>query len=220
MLGTISEGSVHDTEADIAGDRKALETFFKSLQGDQWRRNGNWMSDKPLSEWMGVEVEHERVVSISLKNNSLRGEIPPEIRGLTRLKSLMLSENFICGVIPAELGQCCSLERVMLDDNELVGEIPGELGSLTRLTHLYAGENKLEGEVPEELGCCEALRNLSLWGNQLRSEFPSESFSELENLCFLDLHNNHFQPECIAAIEEKVTGTLLAHNIILSGQAR
>ena len=105
-LGAICENSVNDVEADMAGDRKALEALYTSTKGEQWRRNDNWMTDKPLSEWVGVEVESERVVNLTLKNNSLRGEIPTVIGKLGKLKKLILSENFICGHLPSELGQC------------------------------------------------------------------------------------------------------------------
>jgi hypothetical protein len=209
---------VHDAEADSATERSALVALYNSTQGTQWRRSTNWLSSKPVAEWYGVEVESERVVKVGLKNNSLRGVIPPIIGKLRKLKTLVLSENFLTGIVPSELGDCSSLERVMLDDNELEGELPGELGGLGRLTHLYLGENRLEGEVPEELGCCDSLRNLSVWGNKLTGPFPVEAFEGCEGLCFLDVHHNHFTQEEVEELEEGFGGQLLGHNIITSGQ--
>jgi len=41
---------------------------------------------------------------LSLDNNELSGEIPPEIGELTALETLNLSENKLTGSIPSELG--------------------------------------------------------------------------------------------------------------------
>ena len=55
----------------------------------------NWLTDKPLSEWSGIEV-HENsnskfiIKEIDLYLNNLKGEIPKEIGKLINLKRLHL----------------------------------------------------------------------------------------------------------------------------------
>ena len=68
----------------IYTEREILEIFYKSTNGPSWKRNDNWLSDKPLSEWYGITI-HENsnekfiVKEIKLGFNKLSGEIPKEI---------------------------------------------------------------------------------------------------------------------------------------------
>ena len=38
-------------------DRDALVTLYNATSGDNWANNDNWLSDKPLGEWHGVDVD-------------------------------------------------------------------------------------------------------------------------------------------------------------------
>ena len=38
-------------------ERTALVSIYESSGGDSWTRNDNWCSDKPLSDWYGVETD-------------------------------------------------------------------------------------------------------------------------------------------------------------------
>ena len=82
---------------------------------------------------------------LSLGQNRLSGEIPPELGNLTNLGILALGENELSGEIPPELGNLTSLVILELWENELTGEIPPELGSLTNLEHLSLSGNQLSG---------------------------------------------------------------------------
>ena len=70
---------------------------------------------------------------------------------LVNLRSLSLRENQLTGEIPPELGSLANLKRLRLHDNQLTGEIPAELGRLTNLTVLYLHGNLLTGCVPAGL---------------------------------------------------------------------
>ena len=37
-------------------DREALIDFYKATNGDNWKNNENWCSDKPLKEWYGIKT--------------------------------------------------------------------------------------------------------------------------------------------------------------------
>ena len=41
-------------EYDERESRKALIEFYQAMDGDNWERNDNWCSDKPIWEWYGV----------------------------------------------------------------------------------------------------------------------------------------------------------------------
>lgn len=55
-------------------DRDALVALYNATEGGRWRRNKNWNTDAPLSEWHGVKVNDQgRVVELSLSRNNLQG---------------------------------------------------------------------------------------------------------------------------------------------------
>jgi len=68
-----------DTAEDDEHEREMLIAFYQSTNGDNWTRNDNWCSDKPISLWYGIETYYHaasaknRVLSIKLPNNNLTG---------------------------------------------------------------------------------------------------------------------------------------------------
>ena len=137
-------------------DEAALVALYNATDGPNWRRNTNWLTDAPLSDWDGVSatrltlngrVEGECVHRLSLGSNQLSGEIPSELGNLLKLQNLDLSSNWLSGEIPSELGNLLRLQRLDLSGNRLSGEIPAELGNLANLEHLYLDDNQLSGRI-------------------------------------------------------------------------
>ena len=57
--------------------RQALIDLYETTGGDQWRRNDNWCTDAPLSEWYGVRVDaYGDLASLYLSSNGLKGCLP------------------------------------------------------------------------------------------------------------------------------------------------
>ena len=163
------------------GERVALVALYNATDGDNWKDNTNWLSDRPLGEWHGVStkstVRGERVRSLNLQVNDLSGTLPPELGYLSELETLFIlssgnSDKQIKGPIPPELGNLSNLDYLNLQSNGLSGVIPPELGKLSNLTWLYLGSNDLSGTIPPELGNLSKLTNLSLSGNQLSGCVP------------------------------------------------
>ena len=178
-------------------EREALAALYQATDGPNWRNNTNWLSDAPLDEWHGVSHvvfddstdSTGSVVILSLNNNQLSGEIPPELGNLAFPQLLFLGGNQLTGEIPAELGNLAYLRKLELGENQLTGEIPAELGNLAYLRKLELGENQLTGEIPAELGNLAYLRKLELGENQLTGEIPPE-LGNLAKLIGLDLGGN------------------------------
>ena len=108
-----------------AADRAALVALYNATGGANWRLNDNWLSDAPISEWLGVITYGSgRVTELNLPHNQLAGPLPPELGNLTGLIKLDLSGNQLTGEIPRELGGLNNLTRLSLSNNMLTKCIP------------------------------------------------------------------------------------------------
>ena len=178
-------------------DREILEALYKGTDGPNWRQNGNWLSDTPLGDWYGVEVDDSgRVVGLRLSDNYLTGPIPLELGELANLRTLELARNQLTGPIPLELGYLANLRTLNLLGNNLRSPVPPEFGNLAELQTLHLGYNELTGPIPPELGDLSDLRTLVLHGSwhrrvpRLEGPIPPE-LGNLANLRTLDLSLNH-----------------------------
>ena len=199
---------------NVEGDRAALEALYHAMDGPNWLRRGNWLTDQPLDSWYGVVTERRegRVDSLQLNFNRLAGPIPPEFGNLTRLQELVLSNNRITdlteirnlaellilrihgnqhgGPIPTELGSLAALETLHLYSGSYTGPIPAELGNLVELRMLWLQDNYLTGPIPAELGNLTELSWLLLSDNGLSGPVPAELGYGLTKLEYLSLDDN------------------------------
>ena len=130
-------------------DREVLEVLYDRARGDGWTDGTNWLTEEPLSGWAGVETDDSgRVVSLSLRDNNLRGPLHASIGQLDRLTTLDLSRNWITGPIPAEVGGLTLLRELTLSVNGVTGELPPGLGTLDSLRDFRATATSLSGRVP------------------------------------------------------------------------
>ena len=175
--------------------RAVLVAIYNATDGPNWANNTNWLSDRPIGEWYGVSTDaNGRVVDLSLRENQLTGQIPPELGNLSNLQSLNLWGNQLTGEIPTELGSLSNLRSLYLEGNQLTGAIPNELENLADLRSLNLWGNQLTGEIPRWLGSLSNLESLDLGGNQLTGEIPPE-LGSLPNLESLNLGGNQLTGE-------------------------
>lgn len=57
----------------VSTDRDVLVALFNATGGAHWKKNTNWYTGAPLSDWHGVEVFQGRVVKLQLSRNNLEG---------------------------------------------------------------------------------------------------------------------------------------------------
>ena len=177
-------------ECGLLPDREFLEALYDATGGPDWTHNENWLTDTPLGDWYGVEVDgHGRVVGLDFTRNRLTGRIPRELGSLANLRSLWLYRDDLTGPIPPELGNLANLESLYLHGNDLTGPIPPELGNLANLESLYLHENDLTGPIPPELGNLAGLEILYLGRNDLTGPIPPE-LGGLADLRGLNLATN------------------------------
>ncbi len=192
------QGTAEITVMDL--ERAALVALYEATDGPNWVNSNNWLTDAPLGDWYGVDVDGRgRVVRLDLSgrvdeagrsvSHGLSGPIPGELADLAGLTELWLHDNELSGPIPGELGNLARLESLRLTFNDLSGPIPSELGSLARLERLEIGFNELSGPIPGELGNLSSLWRLALYENDLTGPIPPE-LANLLSLTQLWLRDN------------------------------
>ncbi|CAI9776538.1 unnamed protein product [Fraxinus pennsylvanica] len=108
-----------------------------------------------------------------MNNNSLSGQIPPQLSRLPKLVHLLLDNNNLSGYLPPELSEMPSLQILQLDNNNFAGsEIPSSYSAMSLLLKMSLANNSLSGSDPS-----------SIWQNRTLNE--SERLS-------LDFQNNMF----------------------------
>ncbi len=223
--------SVSVSVSETRTDRELLVDFYHATDGPNWKDNTNWLTDEPLDQWHGVEVDSTgRVSTIWLVDNSLRGEIPATLGDLSNLTILALAYNHLSGEIPGELarlkklsglsfginnltggipswlGDLAELTWLELNDNDLRGEIPPSLGRLVKLSLLFLQHNELSGPIPPSFGNLAKLEKLRLEGNRLQGEIPS-GFGGLVSMKELYMNNNNLSgaiPEELGLLEDLI----------------
>ena len=186
--------------ADAPQDLGPLIALYNSTNGPDWYYNDNWLSDKPLYEWLGVRVDiNGRVTELNLTTATLNGSLPPELGELDQLKHLWIGPSQLSGVIPREFGRLTQLQSLNLEGNYLTGPIPHEIGMLPHLQTLQLARNRLSGEIPPSIMSSESLSFIGLEDNELTGRIPTE-FAENSRIGSLRLSRNQLDSEIPAEI--------------------
>lgn len=106
----------------ITAEYDALTAFFQNAGGTSWKEPWD-ISSNNLHEkkWKGVITNDGHVISISLPDNNLTGNISAELGKFTELQNLTLNRNKLTGTIPESISKITKLKTVDLSENELTG---------------------------------------------------------------------------------------------------
>ncbi len=190
VRGADGETGTASVTVTVVSERVVLRALFEALDGPNWTHGDNWLTDAPLEEWYGVEVDSlGRVVGLRLTRNGLTGEIPPEFASLPYLRVLDLSGNQLSGPLPPEWGQLSQVQQLYLVNNQLTGPLPPEWGQLSQLQYLNLSGNQLSGPLPPEWGQLSQVQHLDLVENQLSGPLPP-GWGQLFQLQGLSLAGN------------------------------
>lgn len=196
-------------------DKEVLMKIYEDLNGKNWgeRFNKNWGSELPLDEWYGVEVNEEgRVTKLSLSSDSVKGNVPAEIKYLTELKAFKVTVNnkgtTHDKAIPAEVWQLPHLKELRLYEycgKGMQSEIPSEV-NLPELELLYTNiqyadmaplchiatlstlsMSDFNGAIPEEICQLTNLTELSLRAIEGLNGAVPNSIGKLTRLVKLEI---------------------------------
>ena len=185
IAGPVPTGSITvSARPPYSDDREALLAFYEATRGEFWRNDEqHWGTERDIGDWYGVndsslitdtEKDSDRVISLDLNSNNLRGDLPAEVGYLTSLKFLILATNDnLRGQIPGSFGELTDLEYLDLSENKLSRQIPSTLGNLKNLKLMDLSDNNLIGEIPSNFGELPALHSLYLADNRLTGCIPA-----------------------------------------------
>ena len=155
----VEEGIIYGATRSIyADERDILVKFYEDTGGDNWRRNDNWCSDLPLSEWYGVTTNDEgRVVGLRLSNNNLTGG--GSLSGLDALEGLYCYHNQLATL---DVSGCTSLVWLYCFYNNQLTTL--DVSGCTSLVELECHNNQL---ITLDVSGCTSLDVLRCYNNQL-----------------------------------------------------
>ncbi|XVF78920.1 hypothetical protein PTKIN_Ptkin14bG0176900 [Pterospermum kingtungense] len=141
-------------------------------------------------------VPPHSILSFSISDNKLTGEIPSSICDLVSLKVLHLSNNSLSGAIPECLGKLLHLSVMDLQMNRFHGNIPDSFVKGNVLRSMNLNKNNFDGPLPESLINCHVLEVLNLGNNKINDTFP-HWLGTLPKLQVLVLRANYFHGQII-----------------------
>lgn len=120
--------------------REYLVRLYHDTDGDNWTRNDNWLSDKPITEWYGVSYYSEEycLYNVFLPNNNLNGSI--NMSGCTNLVDLYCIDNPITQV---DVSDCINLESLSCGDLMTESLRSISVSNCINLNSLYCDFNQL-----------------------------------------------------------------------------
>lgn len=191
----------------------------------------NWRKATPIGAWRGVVLggAPPRIVGLHLDGAGLRGRIPAQLAGLSRLESLRLDDNSLTGPIPAALGNLKNLGDLRLGVSQHAWDAdalrnglfclplprvgPGLLndcGALLALRDVLAGGANLNWRRTTPLNAWDGVQldgapmrivGLDLEGRQLSGRLPA-GLAALDGLRELHLSRNRLRGGIPAELAE------------------
>ncbi|XP_014501745.1 putative leucine-rich repeat receptor-like serine/threonine-protein kinase At2g24130 [Vigna radiata var. radiata] len=140
-----------------------------------------------VPKWFWAKLPLQKVTTMNISYNHLRGEIPIEIEKLSGLISLNLSRNNLIGKIPSNIGKLVSLDSLDLSRNWHVGSIPLSLAQIYGLGVLDLSHNHLSGQIPigtqlQSFNKSSYENNIDLCGSPLENCYIDEKLAQEPNV--------------------------------------
>ena len=180
---TVVQEGLPDEEAIV---RAYLVKLYRDTDGDHWRNNRNWCSDKPINWWEGVTYSEGNLsLDFSYAGNNLRGTI--DLSGCTALTFLNCYKNQLTSL---NVSGCTALTYLTCKYNQLTSL---NVSNCTALIVLMCQYNQLTNL---NISGCMTLTDLECCTNPLTkldvSDYPT--LTELDcrdnQLTSLDVSNN------------------------------
>ncbi|XP_042426582.1 probable LRR receptor-like serine/threonine-protein kinase At1g67720 isoform X2 [Zingiber officinale] len=132
-------------------DATLMANFVSHYPLANWAQEGGDPCLPASWTWVNCSSDSQpKIISISLSEMNITGNIPTELTKLSGLVEIRLDGNSFTGPVP-DFSACINLERIHLENNELTGSLPLSFASLQSLEELYVQNNQLTGVVPQAI---------------------------------------------------------------------
>ncbi|XP_004492584.1 probable inactive receptor kinase At5g58300 [Cicer arietinum] len=176
------------TKADLNSEKQALLDFIDAVHHGE---KVNWsFSTSICTSWVGISCSPDgsHVCSVRLPGIGLRGSLPENTIGkLHGLVGLSLRSNTLSGNLPSDIFSLPSLRFLYLQHNNFSGHIPDNLPP--HLMFLDLSYNSFTGKIPSIIQSLTFLIGLDLQNNSLIGPIPN--VVDLPNLKSLNLSFNY-----------------------------
>lgn len=187
-------------------DRENLMAIYNEMKGDAWEQNANWCSDKPLSEWEGVQVDREgRVTSLLIKNSDVSiCNISDRIFELDELSHIVLRN--VSGELSSKIALLTNLKQLYISSGgskmpgdflygKLSGNLPPSMEQLQKLEYFEVDNQLFNGAIPTWLGEMPNLKSLKLSNCYFTGGFPTFLMDKLNSYEDFNVVNNRLKGE-------------------------
>mmetsp|Transcript_13291 Transcript_13291/g.42391 ORF Transcript_13291/g.42391 Transcript_13291/m.42391 type:complete len:260 (+) Transcript_13291:963-1742(+) len=173
-------------------DCNGLVSLFKATGGPSWTFSTGWLNGSSYCHWHGIDCEigTNRVGAVILSNNSLSGQLPPDVFKLDKMVQFYVDSNKLTGPIPDNVAQAPHLQYLYLNNNQLSGGIPSGMSQLNHLRDLHLSFNQLTGSI-EPVTSLPEIVDLYLDHNKFAGSLPS-SIGQLNHLQDFYIDDNSF----------------------------
>ena len=153
-------GDIKEVRTKKESIREYLVKLYNDTDGDNWKCNNNWLSDKPVTDWYGVgKSQDSGLYTIELPWNNLNGTI--DLSGCTELDRLECNENQLTSL---NVSGCTALEYLYCHQNQLTSL---DVSGCKNLVWFYCHNNQLTSL--DVSGCTALDDHFSFSGNQFTS---------------------------------------------------
>lgn len=161
-------------------DINGLTKIYNNMNGHDWYKNNNWVSNTSCCDWYGIYCVNGRVNSINFPPNNVTGFFPNLNGTLDFLEKITITGNFIKGGLSGLIG-LKSLCVIDLQNNLIYEEIPSHFLQNEKYIYLNIADNMLYGHLPTIIS--PYMESLFLFSNQLTGNFPwiiNSSFLQID----------------------------------------
>ena len=155
--------------------RDILEQIYHQTNGDNWTNNENWLSDKPIEEWYGVDFvmnydtwESTDDIELNLGDNNLTGSLDLTITGVSALEAASFFKEIQIGN-----NGLTNITLIGFDNLESFHLHPDSLSCLRDFKLVGKGikEIRFLSDCPQlvnfDIRGCENLERLDFYGSTL-----------------------------------------------------
>lgn len=203
----------HRIDSEPTQDKQALLSFLKQTPHLNRLR---WNESDSACNWIGVECDPSRsyVYTLRLPGTGLVGQIPANTIGrLSQLRVLSLRSNSLFGQIPSDFSNLTMLRSLYLQNNRFSGDFPASVTGMVRLTRLDLSSNNFTGNIPFAVNNLTRLTGLLLENNGFSGNLPSINPADLVDFNVSNNKLNGSIPDTLA----KFPSSSFAGNLDLCG---